>query len=64
MSRGLLFWIIMLLILILTLYSGWPSGTGYGARAYLPLGTNLLEFLLFALLGWDVYGAALRGKKG
>ena len=54
----------MLLILILTLYSGWPSGTGYGARAYLPLGTNLLEFLLFALLGWDVYGAALRGKNG
>lgn len=56
MSRGLLFWILMLFWLILSLYWYWPVAGG----AYYGLGLPLLLFILLALLGWKVFGPVLR----
>jgi hypothetical protein len=54
MSRGLLFWILMILwFLSWFAASAWPGFPVWGS--------NALAFVLFALLGWQVYGPALRG---
>ena len=52
MSIGLVFWIIMLVGLIFGLYSN---------RATLPVwaGNSLVVWILLALLGWAVFGAAV-----
>lgn len=56
MSRGLLFWIIMIL---------WVLSVFFGVRLFAEnafyVSTGLL-IVLFGLLGWDVYGPALKGK--
>lgn len=54
MTRGLLFWILMLLWLLLSLYWNWGGG-------YVVLATPLLIFLLLALLGWQVFGPPIKG---
>lgn len=54
MSKGLLFWVMMLLWLIFGIYTGVSS-------SYIVLGGNLLEFLLFAVLGWAVFGPPIKG---
>lgn len=57
MTRGLLFWILMILWLIFSFYFYWPAaGTGY-----LVLGGPVLIFVLLALLGWQVFGAPIKG---
>jgi len=58
MSKGLMFWILMLLWLVV-----WGVGT-WGGPYYSHYGTaisGLLLFVLFALLGWTVFGPAIRG---
>ena len=57
MSRGLAFWILMLLWLVLGLawrfaWFGGPWGL---------LGFAFVPFLLFALVGWQVFGPPLKG---
>lgn len=59
MTRAFLFWIIMLLWLLFGLYWHWPIGPG--GAAYGPIGLNLLAFVLFALLGWQVFGSPVKG---
>lgn len=56
MTRGLAFWILMLLWLVLGIawHFAW-LGAGYGV-----LGLALVPFLLFGLLGWQVFGPPLR----
>jgi hypothetical protein len=57
MSIGLIFWVIMLIWLIFSI--SWNQGwlrTTYG-----PLGSSLLLFVLFLLLGWRVFGAPIHG---
>ena len=56
MSRGLLFWILMILWLIFSLWWSWPVAEG----AYYVLGLPVLQFVLLALLGWKVFGPVLR----
>lgn len=55
MSRGLIFWILMLIwfVFYLAIFAGF--GGVYGAKA-----SALLEFILFLLLGWQVYGPPVR----
>lgn len=53
MSIALIFWVIMLVWLVFGLYSNWPTG---GAKV---IGGVVLEWILFALLGWAVFGAAI-----
>jgi hypothetical protein len=56
MTRGLAFWVLMIIWLVFGIV--WHFGLitgGYG-----PLGGVLLLFILFALLGWQVFGAPIR----
>lgn len=57
MSRGLIFWVLMLIwfVFSMAVYGGLVSGP-YGL-----LGNRLLDFILFLLLGWQVYGPPVRG---
>lgn len=57
MSRGLIFWVLMLIWLVfgILLYTGFVSGH-YGVA-----GNQVLVFILFLLLGWQVYGPPVRG---
>ena len=57
MSRGLLFWILMILWLVFSLWWWWPIG----GASYLVLGFPLLIFVLLALLGWQVFGPPIKG---
>jgi hypothetical protein len=56
MTRSLIFWVIMLIwaIFFLAVFGGFAGR--YGAE-----GGALLNFILFALLGWQVYGPPVRG---
>lgn len=57
MSRGLLFWILMLL---------WVLSILSVVFEFVPLKytyvSNVFLLVLFSILGWDVYGPALKGK--
>ena len=55
MSFGLAYWIIMLVWLLfgVGLHFGWVGSTYSGAG-------TLMLFLLFGLLGWQVFGAPLK----
>lgn len=55
MSIALLFWVLMILALLFSFFSNWPL-SGSNAR---PFGMSLLVWLLLALLGWQVFGAAI-----
>jgi len=60
MEIGFLFWLLMILWLIFGLWSGWPANTA-DRRAFMPLGGNLLLFILLFLLGWKVFGFVIKG---
>lgn len=51
MNIGLLFWILMVLTLVFSLWSSWPLDRKSGP--------SLLVFVLLALLGWRVFGPVL-----
>jgi hypothetical protein len=57
MTRGLIFWVLMLIwaVFSLAVYGGLVGG------AYGVAGNRLLDFILFLLLGWQVYGPPVRG---
>jgi hypothetical protein len=57
MTRGLIFWIIMLIWLVF----GFVWHFGFIAAGYGPIGGVLLLFILFALLGWQVFGPPIHG---
>lgn len=56
MTRGLAFWILMLLWLVFGI--AWRTGFGVNVAVW---GLALIPFLLFALLGWQVFGPPLKG---
>lgn len=58
MTLGLIFWILMLLWLVFGLWQNWP---GAQPPPWGWLGSTVLLFLLFLLLGWGVFGAPVRG---
>jgi hypothetical protein len=55
MSRGLIFWVLMLVWFVLALAVFGGFGGQYGGA-----GSRLLDFILFLLLGWQVYGPPVR----
>jgi len=57
MTRGLIFWVLMLIWLVFGIvwHVGWISGAAG------PLGSVILLFILFALLGWQVFGPPIKG---
>jgi len=60
MARGMIFWILMLIwfVFALVINFGGPQLGVYAHSA--GLADTFLFFLLFALLGWQVYGPAVR----
>lgn len=59
MTRSAIFWALMLLWVFFAMWLGWPADGG--PRAFAPLGNQLLQFVLFGLLGWQVFGPAVKG---
>lgn len=60
MTRAFVFWLLMLLWLIFALWIQWPVDGHTGVRWFGGVGGSLLEFVLFALLGWQVFGSAVK----
>ncbi len=56
MPVGILFWVLMLLWLVFGLYPFVVAEP----NPRLVRGGNLLIFILFAVLGWQVFGAAVK----
>ncbi len=56
MTRELIFWVLMLLALV---YGSWGfyAAPGESRRFF---GMNFLTWVLLALLGWSVFGPAIR----
>ncbi len=57
MTKDLLFWILMLLWLVLGAWAEWTPGQSYPMRR---LPGSILLLVLLGLLGWRVFGAAVR----
>lgn len=51
MTKGTIFWLLMIITLV---FYGW--GRPWAGANYGPFGTNLLLFFLLFLLGWQVFG--------
>lgn len=58
MTRGTIFWVLMILWLVFggMIFFGSGDAIRWGMH-----GSNLLTFVLFGLLGWQVYGPAIKG---
>jgi hypothetical protein len=57
MPKGLLFWILMILWAVLGIYQGRPND---GKWNWGGVGGSLLLFVLLFLLGWGIFGFAIR----
>ena len=57
MSKELLFWILMLIWLFGGFWREYEAGKPY---PFPRAGIHLLTFVLFALLGWAVFGPAVK----
>ncbi len=53
MSIGLLYWILMILWLV---YGIFTRRVEIAGGSYIGLGGSLLEFILFFLIGWRIFG--------
>lgn len=53
MTKGLAFWILMLIWLVFGTWWNWPRWQGW-------LGSNAFLFILLVLIGWQVFGAPIR----
>lgn len=60
MTLGLIFWILMLLWLIFGLWTNWPGSPGGPYGGWFPIGSTILLFILFLLLGWHAFGPPIR----
>jgi hypothetical protein len=61
MSRGLIFWVLMLIWFVFALLINF-GGSALIGGAHISAGVNdLLLFVLFLLLGWQVYGPPIHG---
>jgi len=58
MSLGVLFWILMIFALLFSVWWYWPGRAAIAG----PYGmfNGLLPWVLFAILGWQVFGAAVK----
>ena len=56
MTKAMLFWMIYIIAFIFSIWRDWPADRN-GAFG---LGGRIIEFILFGLLGWAVFGDAVR----
>ena len=60
MTRGLLFWVIWVVCVLVWLGVNFGGiGGTVGMSRY--TGGGVIEFILFGLLGWQVFGPVIRG---
>jgi hypothetical protein len=57
MTRGTIFWVIMIILAILAVASYW----GHSGGPYWGMGMTVVQYVLLGLLGWQVFGAAIKG---
>lgn len=57
MGLGLLYWILMLLWLVFSVWWHWPVVQARGG--YWP--SQVFIFFLFVIIGWSVFGPPIRG---
>lgn len=57
MSKGLLFWVIWVICVLLYLGVNF-AGVGVGYGRY--VGGGVIELILFGLVGWQVFGAVVK----
>jgi hypothetical protein len=57
MPLSILYWILMLLWLVFGLWSGYTPGQAYTYRAW---GGSILQFILFAVIGWKLFGPPIQ----
>lgn len=55
MEKGLAFWIIYLVCVVLGLYFDWPADGKFRS-----LGGRVVLFILIGILGWAVFGAPIK----
>jgi hypothetical protein len=60
MTRGLIFWVLMLIWFVFALFLNF-GGAQLGIGHYGGIANSFLEFVLFLLLGWQVYGPPVHG---
>jgi len=58
MPIGIAFWVLMMIWFVFGLIANWPGGA---VPAWGGIVSNVLLFVLFALIGWHVFGAVLHG---
>lgn len=58
MSKGLVFWLIMVLCLVLGIMAGWPGGSPGSQRAVFM--NSIVVWILLFLLGWAVFGFVIQ----
>lgn len=56
MTRGLIFWVLMLVWLVFGIVAHFGGMGPYG-----PIGSTILLFVLFFMVGWQVFGPPIRG---
>ena len=56
MPKGLLFWVIYIVCLVLWLGASFGMGGAYGHLA----GGGVIEFILFGILGWATFGPPIQ----
>ena len=61
MSRGLIFWVLMLVWFVFALFLNFGGPNLGVAGHYGTIANSFLEFVLFLLLGWQVYGPPVHG---
>ena len=60
MTRGLIFWVLMLVWFCFALFINFGGALGGYAHAG-TMANDFLLFILFLLLGWQVYGPPVHG---
>jgi hypothetical protein len=58
MPLGILFWVIMILWLV---FGVWQNRAEIQGGKFIVVGGTLLQFILFFLLGWKVFGFIVQG---
>jgi hypothetical protein len=62
MTRGLIFWVLMLIWFVFGLVINFGGQSTFGGALHVATTANdILLFVLFVLLGWNVFGPPVHG---
>lgn len=59
MTIGMVFWLLMILWLVFGVWGRWPNASP--PPPFVSVAGSFLEFVLFFLLGWKVFGFVIQG---